>query len=154
MLPNLTVKAIQDPHYFTQPHLQIHLPSNHNEWHTHHVFAPMALPSLPLDLLLNFQGSVQKPPSSRKYFSDRFLMNVPLLCFPTANPLPAYLLFHWSIIQFHCQSHSSLPASLPYRKHALGRHRPCLSQLSTPHLDQWLGYYRHSIKDMLKWNKT
>lgn len=48
---------------------------------TPQVVAHVTLPSPPLKLFLNFQGSCQKPPSSRRCFSDPFWMNVPSCAF-------------------------------------------------------------------------
>lgn len=70
------VMTILDPCYFILPHLQVHLPSSHNEhravpqlhavslltWLIPPGMRPPTLPSPPLNLLLNFQGSGQKPP--------------------------------------------------------------------------------------------
>ena len=129
MLPNLAVKAIQDPCHFIQPHLQIHLPSSHNDQRalpsaTHHVFAHMVVstwneaPSLAIS---TFRSLTQLPrfrskaTSCGKPFSDPFLMHVPLPLPSYSNHLLAHLLLHLSLNQFHFQAHS-LQASLPHRR--------------------------------------
>lgn len=166
MLPNLAVKASQPILY--SAFLQIHLPSSHNkqralhQLHTMALFTwlfrpgmkPLPLPSPSLDLLLTSKVPVKShppPPPGSASLIPSWQMPPPLLSYSKSF---ASLFAHSSLNQFHLQSHSSLHASLPYRKQVLGKHRPGLNQLSTPHLAQRLRYHRHSIKGVSKWNET
>ena len=119
MLPNLAVKAIKDLCHFIQPHLQIHLPSSHNQqhvllqlytmslltWVLPPGIKPFPLPSPPTDPLLDFLGSGQKlpPPGSTSLIPSWWMF--PSFAFQQQSFL-AHWLLHLSLNQFHFPSHS------------------------------------------------